>query len=403
MHVLRQRPILSGVDLSEANDWSDPYPHLAEIRSQGPIVWSDAWEVWLTADHASSQGILRSPSAQRHFVPRAPEPEWESFNRLNALAALDMSGDDHNRVRRTLTPIMRKDRLAQVSSLVQQEIDRLLDEVAAQTTATVDLVPSFLEPLPVNVICAVLGLPEDSRARLRAASVLMVSAFEKIQTPAEALASQEASRELEDYFTDLASASGATEESGALFDLVRQSPETLSPEEVVANSVLLFNGGTGAVINALGSGLVSLLSQGTQGRLIPSHGDSSILVAVEEMLRHETPIQLFERVAAEDIEFNGVQIARGERLALLLGGANRDPHVFHDPDQFDIRRDPNPHLAFSAGAHFCLGAPLARLEMQLALASILERFPRIMLAKEPVRSTGFVVRGYDSIAVTLNN
>jgi cytochrome P450 len=297
---------------------------------------------------------------------------------------------------------MRKDRLAQVSSLVQREIDRLLDEVAAQTTATVDLVPSFLEPLPVNVICAVLGLPEDSRARLRAASVLMVSAFEKIQTPAEALASQEASRELEDYFTDLASASGATEESGALFDLVRQSPETLSPEEVVANSVLLFNGGTGAVINALGSGLVSLLSQGTQGRLIPSHGDSSILVAVEEMLRHETPIQLFERVAAEDIEFNGVQIARGERLALLLGGANRDPHVFHDPDQFDIRRDPNPHLAFSAGAHFCLGAPLARLEMQLALASILERFPGIMLAKEPVRSPGFVVRGYDSIAVTLN-
>ena len=168
------------------------------------------------------------------------------------------------------------------------------------------------------------------------------------------------------------------------------------------NAVLLFNGGTGAVINALGTGLLQLLSRSKSRELYCSDPESLSESAVEEFLRFDAPLQLFERTALEGLEFRGLRIQQGERIGLLLGAANRDPAEFMEPDSFDIRRDPNPHLTFSAGAHFCLGAPLARREMQIALPLLFTRFPELRLSSDPVPEHGFVVRGYARIPVTVS-
>jgi hypothetical protein len=184
--------------------------------------------------------------------------------------------------------------------------------------------------------------------------------------------------------------------------MVEKGPDTLSDREVAANAVLLFNGGTGAVINALGTGLLQLLSRPKSRELYCSDPQRLGESAVEEFLRFDAPLQLFERTALEGLEFRGLQIQQGERIGLLLGAANRDPAEFMEPDSFDIRRDPNPHLTFSAGAHFCLGAPLARREMQIALPLLFTRFPELRLSSDPVPEHGFVVRGYARIPVTVD-
>jgi cytochrome P450 len=398
MTRVQEHQRLRGVGLQDADAWDDPYPYLADIRSQGQLLWSDDWQMWLSAHHGTSDTILRNPHIERRYEARCPESQWGSFNRLNARAALDMSGSEHTRVRKALTTVMRPTRSTDFSALVASEVDRLLDLLSASGTQNVDIVTGLIEPLPVNIICAALNLEEGIGDRLRNSSIRMVAAFEKGQTPAEAADSQLAARELEECFLGIASTSRSSSAGRHLDSLLEQVPGSLSLDEAVANAILLFNGGTGALINALGTGLVTLLQQ---QELASLSTPDAITLAVEEMLRHDAPLQLFERTADEEISFGGVTIAPGDRVGLLLGGANRDPEVFESPDRFDPARHPNPHLTFSAGQHFCLGAPLARLEMQHALRALVDRFPRMHLAAPPLREPGFVVRGYSTILVNL--
>ena len=182
-----------------------------------------------------------------------------------------------------------------------------------------------------------------------------------------------------------------------------QCPAHLSFEEAVASAALLFNGGTGAVINALSTGVVTILQDATVKQALLGDDSIDLSPVVDEILRFDAPLQLFERVAVSPIETATIRIPEGDRIGLLLGAANHDPDVFAQPERFIMHRNPNPHLTFSAGTHFCLGASLARLELKTALGQLLKRFPDITLADDPVRHHGFVVRGYASVPVQLSD
>ncbi len=188
------------------------------------------------------------------------------------------------------------------------------------------------------------------------------------------LVHQRRARPAEDLISDLAAAGG------------------LSEDEMVASVVLLLNAGHEASVNVFGNGLVAMLRRG----LRPG---SDVSVAVEEMLRFDSALQLFERTATEPVDVAGVAVEAGQKVAVLLGSANRDPDVFAEPDEMRLDRDPNPHLAFGVGVHFCLGAPLARMELAESLAALFDRHPRLSLTGEPVARGTFVLRGFRRVLV----
>jgi len=393
--------VLRDVDVTSAEDWDDPYPYLAQIRNQGPIVWCPDWDMWLTADYRTANALLRHPGSQRVFQDRSPQSDWASFNRLNSLSALDRSGSDHARLRKAMSPPFRKSTWMSIEAVVEAVVKELLDSMLLDPHTTRDLVPEFLEPLPVRVICSILNLSENNGKRLREASEQMVAAFEKCQTPNEAYLSQAGAREMEEILAAGLSRASSSTESIPLDFLMSQCPAHLSFEEAVASAALLFNGGTGAVINASSTGVVTILRDVTVRQALLSNDSIDLSTVVDEILRFDAPLQLFERLAVAPIMTATIRIPAGERIGLLLGGANHDPSVFVQPERFTMNRNPNPHLTFSAGTHFCLGASLARLEMKTALEHLLNRFPGISLSGEPVRHHGFVVRGYASIPVQL--
>jgi cytochrome P450 len=189
---------------------------------------------------------------------------------------------------------------------------------------------------------------------------------------------------------DLISALAAVEDAG----------ERLSVEELIATCVLLLNAGHEASVNGFGNGLVAALRQPDAMRPLRDSPRRVSQTALEEFLRFDSPLQLFERTATSDTEINGVTIREGQKIAALLGSANRDGEVFESADTMDLTREKNPHIAFGAGIHFCIGAPLARLEMNVSLPALIERFPGIDLADEPTRRPTFVLRGYDTVPVT---
>lgn len=393
--------ILRDVDMTLADQWIDPYPQLDALRRQGPLVWCPEWDMWLTASYGTANDLLRHPSTERVFEPRQPESDWESFNRLNALAALDRSGSDHTRLRRAMGSPFRRANWAQIEQIVHQVVDDLLSSLAAEDSVNLDLVPTFIEPLPVRVISLILGFSTNEGNELRDASERMVSAFEKTAMTGQQQRGQKGAQDMETLISSAVVDSTNDHRGHALQFLQEHCPANLSFEELVAAGALLFNGGTGAVINALSTGVVTVLREpGVKDAL---HGCSSATLssAVDEILRYDAPLQLFERVAMYPVETPTVTIPEGDRIGLLLGGANHDPEVFAQPKRFNVFRNPNPHLTFSAGSHFCLGASLARLEIHTALEKLLNRFSGIKLSGEPVRHNGFVVRGYDSIPVQL--
>lgn len=401
MNEEKRTSVLRDVDVTTADDWIDPYPYLAQIRNQGPIVWSPEWDMWLTAGYQTTSALLRHPGSQRIFQDRTPTSDWISFNRLNALAALDRSGSDHARLRKAMSPPFRKGKLTSIEAVVESAVRELLDELSLEPGTTIDLVTEYLEPLPVRVICSILNLSNEDGTRLRDASERMVAAFEKSQTPREAALSQAGAREMEEILTATMSGSSRSSEFTPLNFLTSQCPADLTFEEAVASAALLFNGGTGAVINALSTGVVIILQNATVKQALRDDESIDLSTVVDEILRFDAPLQLFERVAVKAIETATYRISVGDRIGLLLGGANHDPEVFAQPESFTMRRYPNPHLTFSAGTHFCLGASLARLEITIALRQLLRRFPEISLSGDPVRHPGFVVRGYASIPVQL--
>jgi unspecific monooxygenase len=246
------------------------------------------------------------------------------------------------------------------------------------------VISGYAEPLPVLVIAELLGVPASYADDLRRWSQAIVRMYEVAPDEEVVAAAVIAAGEFDGLMRELVGARRRTPTDDLITDLAAGE---LTDDEVVASAVLLLNAGHEASVNVFGNGLVAMLQRGLRpGTDVPA--------CVEEMLRFDSALQLFERTATEPVEVGGVTVEPGQKVAVLLGAANRDPAAFERPDEFLVDRDPNPHVAFGVGVHFCLGAPLARMELAESLAALWATCPDLALAAEPESRGTFVLRGF---------
>ncbi len=391
----------------------DPYPQLAELRDTLPVFFDPVWnKVFFTRyddiaallrDRRLGRSILHTFSRDELGWP-PPNPLTKDFDRFQHDHMLDNEPPKHTRLRSLMVKAFTSSRVERLRAKIQHVVDALIDRVADR--GRMDLLVEFAEPIPVAVIGELLGVPEEDRHLLRPWSAKIVKLYELGYTDDQARAANQAVVEFSAYVKNLAHQRQQQPRDDLISALVRveEHGEVLTIEELVANCILLLNAGHEATVNGTTLGLLSLHHNPDQMALACEAAQQNNLeffkTATEELLRYDTPLPMFERWALQDFQFNGVHLQRGMEVGLLYASGNRDPRRFHDPDGLDLTRKDNPHLTFGLGIHYCIGAPLARLELQVALATLLRRLPEIRVAKEPVEYTGgFIIRGHKAMPV----
>ena len=299
-------------------------------------------------------------------------------------------------VNKAFTPRVVERLRARIASIV----DELLDEV--ETKAEVDVISAFAYPLPVRVICEMLGVPGEDQARIRGWSRKIAPILDPIVTAEAQAGIEEAESHLQPYWDELIERRRGDLRDDLLSELIRAEDEgnRLNHEELRSTCNLLLIAGHETTMNLIGNGLFALLRHPDQAEKLRTNPELA-RGAVEELLRFDSPVHLTARTAREDVDVGGVALEAGRLAIVAIAGANRDPAHFEDPEGLNIERNPNPHLAFSAGAHFCVGSGLARLEAQLALPRLLGRLPNIQLAAEPEYRETITLRGLKELRVAL--
>lgn len=380
---------------------ADPYPGLAELRAAGRPVWHDELGIFLAPGYDDANQVLRARTLGRIFSPKSPEAEWHDFNWLHADSILDSEPPKHTRLKSLIAKAFNRTKIEGLRPQVEALTSRLLDDIenTIATTGRFDVIADYAEPLPVKVIAALLGFPDEDEHLLRPWSQAIVKMYEVSPTEAEQQEAQRASTEFADYVRGLMEQRKREPGTDLISDLaaVEEGGEKLNVQELIATCVLLLNAGHEASVNGFGNGIVAALQRDEQAELLRSRPREISATALEEFLRFDAPLHLFERTATADTVIGGVTIPEGHKIAALLGSANRDSAIFADADTMDLTRDPNPHIGFGAGIHFCLGAPLARLEMGVSLPALFERFPTLQLDAKPERRPTFVLRGYEAV------
>ncbi|MFM8922213.1 MAG: cytochrome P450 [Candidatus Nanopelagicaceae bacterium] len=379
----------------------DPYPDLAKLRAAGKPIWHEETNMFLAARYDDANATLRNKSLGRIFKAKEPESEWQTFNWLHADSILDSEPPKHTRLRALVSKAFNKNVIESQRDIIEKIVAELISEIKSKDERF-DLIADFAEPLPVKVIVALLGFPEEEEYLLRPWSQAIVKMYEVNPSEAAKSEAKKAASEFATYVQDLAEKRKANPGSDLISDLVRveEQGEKLNLHELIATCILLLNAGHEASVNGFGNGMVALLERSDQLKLLQDNPDQLAASAVEEFLRFDAPLHLFERTATADTEVGGVAIKEGQKIAALLGSANRDHSHFANSDQMDITRDPNPHIGFGAGIHFCLGGPLARLEMGIALPRLIKAFPNMQIAGDPIRRPTFVLRGYEKVEIS---
>jgi cytochrome P450 len=391
-------PAAPPIDLTDPAVVADPYPSFARARVQAPVQWHEGLGLWLAFTHAESDAVLRDRRLGRIWRDREPAERFGSFNLVHRNALLEMEPPDHTRLRRLVSAAFARGHVERLRPWVQRLAGELVDGLVERSGGTepVDVLSGMAEELPVAVIAELLGVPEADRPLLRPWSNAIVKMYEYGRTAAVEDAAERAADQFVTYLRGLA----AEDLLSHLVGVRDSDGDRLTEDELVTTCVLLLNAGHEATVNVSGNGLLALLEHPDQ--LARLRDDPGLLsTAVEEFMRFDSPLQLFERTATTDVQVGGVTVREGQKVAALLGAANRDPAVFPDPDRFDVGRTDNPHITFGAGVHFCIGAPLARVELQASFGALLERTSRLELGGEPVRRPEFVIRGLAELPVVL--
>lgn len=376
----------TSIDLSAPEVIADPYPYFAEERAAHPVAWHEPTQRWLVFGHAEVSAVQRDRRLGRLWQDKQPADYLEPFNLLHRNQMMENEPPEHTRLRRPVAAAFNRGHVERLRPRVRALAAELLDEL---DPAGFDVIGGYAEPLPVLVIAELLGVPSSYADDLRRWSQAIVRMYEVAPGEEVVAAAVRAATEFDGLVRELVGERRAAPTDDLITDLAASE---LTDDEVVASAVLLLNAGHEASVNVFGNGLVAMLRRGLQpGPDVPP--------AVEEMLRFDSALQLFERTAREPVEVGGVEVQEGEKVAVLLGAANRDPAVFDAPDEMRLDRDPNPHVAFGVGVHFCLGAPLARMELAESLAALWQRHPGLELAEEPESRGTFVLRGFRRVQV----
>jgi len=391
---------------------ADPYPVYAQLRRESPIFWSEDFELTfftrydditrLLADSRLGRSMDDLRSRAAHEVSRSRDawsdlPNYSRFVRTNLL---EMEGEGHARLRRILAEYITPARIRGLRERIEALVNELLDAVISQRN--MDFVRDFAVPLPVFVISELLGWPPEERHRLRPWSADIVRLYEKDSTPEHEAQAEMATAEFADRLRTLIAERRSEPREDLISALAARVDEVhgLEEDQLIATCILLLNAGHESTVNAAGNGMLALLRNPDQLARLSADG-SLIETAVEEILRYDSPLHFFHRFVLEDMRYGDREFKQGDMLGLLYGSANRDAEAFERADEFDVGRHPNPHIAFGKGRHFCLGAPLARLELQLLFQTLLERIPGITLAGQTPRyNTGLVFRGLKELHVS---
>jgi cytochrome P450 len=388
---------------------ADPYPAYAELRARGRLHYYEPTDQWLVPHHADVSALLRDRRLGRTYQHRfthedfgrtAPPPEHEPFHTLNDHGMLDLEPPDHTRIRRLVskafTPRTVERLKPYVHGLAGELVSRLVEAGGG------DLLRDVAEPLPVAVIAEMLGIPEADRGQLRPWSADICGMYELGPSEETARKAVRASVEFSDYLRELIATRRKEPGEDLISGLIAAYDEgdRLTEQEMISTCVLLLNAGHEATVNATVNGWWALFRNPDQ--LAALRADHSLVPsAVEELMRYDTPLQLFERWVLDEIEIDGTTVPRGAEIAMLFGSANHDPAVFTAPEKLDLTREDNPHISFSAGIHYCIGAPLARIELAASMTALLEKAPTLRPAAEPERKPNFVIRGLEGLSVEI--
>jgi cytochrome P450 len=383
-------------ELTTPTGRDDPYPRYARLREIAPVVRADDGALVVTR-HADGAAVTRDhrlghmPAHMLAFVGLADWADHPSLRQLFT-SMLVQNPPDHTRLRRLVSSAFTARRVQALRPAVERMVAELLDGAGG----TADFVSAFAFPLPVNVIGELLGVPAADRAQFQTL-VRDWSQVLDVITPEVLAVADPAATVMRDYLTGLVAERRRDPRDDLLSALVAAEAEgdRLTADELLTMAGLLFAAGFETTTNLLVNGLVAVL--GHPGQVPALHADPA--TAVEELLRYDSPVQLLSRVAWEPTVVGGVPIEPGDRIVVYLGAGNRDPRRFTDPDRLDLSRPDNAPLSFGGGIHYCLGAPLARLEAQIAFPALLRRFPRIALDGEPERRNSLTIRGFNRLPV----
>jgi cytochrome P450 len=381
--------------------WPDPHPHYHQMRAETPIKAFPEWDEFVFTRWEDCERILRDPAmSSDHLAHRRMEVPIMDFGDLDLArprTMLMMDPPDHTRLRKLVSKAFTPRTVERLRPHVAELVTEMLDEV---DPSGFDLIAGLGYPLPVTVICELLGVPAEDRHLFGPWSSDASRMLDADLDPETIQRGLIAFMSLVNYLNGIFDERRAAPRDDLLSALLAAEEEgdRLSDEELRATVVLLFVAGHETTMNLIGNGTVALLRQRDQwDRLVGDPGLAS--GAVEEALRFDGPVHVTARTATADAVVGGQLVEKGQGLVTLLAAANRDPDRFPDPDRIDITRPDNHHLTFSHGIHYCLGAALARLEGQEVFKALTQRFPTLELTEEPVHREHFVLRGYQAVPV----
>ena len=396
-----------GFDPSDPGFLADPYPELNRLRERAPLFYDAGRERWFVTRHEDVRSCLRDRRLGRNFRHvLAPEeigvppldPRWQAFWDSERWSLLWLEPPDHTRLRKLVAAAFTPRSVEALRDPAHALARELLEPLAE--AGEMELLYDYAQPYSIAVICRMLGVPLDRHRDLLDWSHRMVKMYE-FEVPLEAAqAANQAAAEFQEYVHELIGERRANPREDMVTALVQARVDggRLSDDEIVSTVIVLLNAGHEASVNTLGNGMRAFARHPDQWQRVVD-GSVPAAAAGEEMIRFDPPLQLFERwVLTEDFAVGDVSIPRGAKIALLFGAANRDPRVFERPDEFDVARENAvQHIGFGGGIHVCIGAPLARIELEASLEALRRTWPDFRLAEEPRRTGAFVIWGLEGL------
>lgn len=403
----KNAPALSLFQLLDPEVLADPYPLYHRLRNEAPVQWDPYLHSWVVTRYADVMRVLRDFSADR-----TPPPEKLTETGLSALnpiakvmvkQMLFLDPPAHTRIRSLAAAAFTPSRVEVLRSHIREIVTTLLDKVTQ--SGRMDVIADFAEPLPCIVTAEMLGVPVADHRQLKFWSQDFAEMLGNFQhNPDRVPRILKSTEEMTSYFRSHMRADTLRPDGlvRSLMDAEIQG-DRLTEDEVIANSIVTMVGGQETTTNLIGCGLLSLLRNPEQLAKLRAHPEL-MTSAVEELLRYESPSQHTARLAPEDTEIGGKPIRKRQAVMAVMAAANRDPERFPDPDRLDITRQDNRHLAFGWGGHFCFGAPLARIETQIAFTELIRRFPTWTLEPGPlVWRTNLGLRGLTALPVNFHS
>ncbi|WP_147104290.1 cytochrome P450 [Tateyamaria sp. syn59] len=372
----------------------DPYTFYDRARAEGPVTYWQDYGMHAAFDHATVHALLRDRRLGRAVPGRgAAAPHLADFDAVERYSLLELEPPEHTRLRRLVLHAFTSRRIAGLEGDIRAICAELL---AGLPEGPFDLIPTYCQLVPVRVIARLLGVPEEMGPDLLRWSAAMVAMYQAGRDRVIEEAANAAAGEFSAFLSGYIEERRGDPRDDLITELIaaEDGGETLSREEMIGTCVLLLNAGHEATVHSLGNAVKALADYG------PAKALANPERCVEEVMRFDPPLHMFTRHVYEPIEVGGHSLGPGDEIALMLGAAGRDPAVFDRPDQFDPGRVKNAHVAFGGGLHFCVGAPLARLEMQIALPMLFEALPDLKITEPPVYADSYHFHKLDRLIVS---